>query len=269
MKKRLIVILLILFLVTGCFDKENTKKTNKTTKAEDVLVITAKSNRAVSEHTTKNKPTKTTIETQTINTYTTTTRTSTTSKEEFQSINTTTTVTTKATTKKTTTKSPTKSTTTTKKTTKKTTSKSTTKTTTKSSFTESTVKKAILAMKSKYPTGTSWDNSREYWWKASNRTNYVGYGCVAFAYELSDAAFGTAPARIINNRTEVKNYKIKVGDIIRVNNDTHMVIVTNVTSSTLSVAQGNVLYNGKAIVYWEGTISNTDRSGWTFIWTRY
>ena len=272
MKKVLIFIIMFSLFLTGCEKKEEDAPTRKTTKAEDVLVITADSDRPVSEHTSKSKPVKTyTTPLSSEEIVTTLTTTSATTTDEFAPINNTSKATTKVvtnTTIKSTTKGTTKKTTTT---TKKSTTKTTKKTTTKTStgtLTEKQVYNKIIALKKTYPTGTSWTADREYRWKASNRTNYYGYGCVAFAYMLSDAAFGTAPARQITG-SAIKSYKVKIGDLIRVNNGNHTVVVIGVTDKTITTAEGTVILNGKEIVYWDRTISNKDRSGWTYIWTRY
>jgi hypothetical protein len=73
-----------------------------------------------------------------------------------------------------------------------------------------------------------------------------GYGCAAFAFALSDAAFGDAPATKHYNASQ-----IRVGDILRVEDDTHMVIVLSVSNSGLVVAEGN--YNDS--IHWGRKIS--------------
>ena len=83
-----------------------------------------------------------------------------------------------------------------------------------------------------------------------------GRGCVAFAYELSDAAFGMLPARkyaTSEYKESVKGYSdsesikgeikfedIKVGDVIRLNKDIHSVIVLEVNDDDIVTAEGNV-----------------------------
>ncbi len=78
---------------------------------------------------------------------------------------------------------------------------------------------------------------------------------------MSDAAFGNARATIH------KDYNnIKVGDILRVENDTHSVIVLEVRADSVVVAEGN--YNSS--IHWGREIPKSrliDPS--SYIMTRY
>lgn len=175
---------------------------------------------------------------------------------------------TESTTKRTTTTSKKKQTTTTKKsTTSKTTESTTMKITTTSTsipenqLTEASVYNAMIALKSKYPNGTPWTNDIKYYWKASNRRNYTGYGCAGFVFLLSDAAFGDAPA---DKHTDFNN--IKVGDIIRQYDDTHSVIVLKVNKNSYTVAEGNL--NG--VVHWGREVTKEEaQTTSTYIYTRW
>ena len=64
-------------------------------------------------------------------------------------------------------------------------------------------------------------------------------GCVAFAFILSDAAFGSLPARMYAEG-DFTFADIKPGDILRVNNDAHTVIVLEVSDAGVVVAEGNI-----------------------------
>lgn len=112
-----------------------------------------------------------------------------------------------------------------------------------SSVSEQSAYQAITAMKSRYPEGTSYNNNRYYAWKGGIFSG--GYGCAGFAFEMSDAAFGSLPARYFYDYG-----KIRVGDILRVENNSHSVIVLEVRGNDIVVAEGN--YNGK--VHWGRTI---------------
>ncbi len=150
----------------------------------------------------------------------------------------------------------TKNTKTTKKTTKKTTTKSTTTTKKK---TEKEVYQAMIALKAKYPDDTPWNNSNKYKWKGGK--NETGYGCAGFAFMLSDAAFGSARAR---KTTDFDH--IRVGDIIRLNDDTHSVIVLEVKSDGYIIAEGNVA--GK--VLWGSKVLKQEvKSSGTYVLTRW
>lgn len=103
---------------------------------------------------------------------------------------------------------------------------------------------ALIAQKAIYPEGMHWDNSNYYGWHGGIYSG--GYGCAGFAFALSDAAFGDAPARM---HYDYNN--IKVGDIVRMNNDTHSVIILEVQSDSVIVAEGNYNYS----VHWGRRIS--------------
>ena len=125
---------------------------------------------------------------------------------------------------------------------------------------EEAVRSAMLALKAQYPEGTPFDNST---FKEFHGGLFSGGGgCAGFAFMLSDAAFGTLPARYYYDYS-----KIRVGDIIRINNNTHSVIVLYVNADSLTVAEGN--YNGK--VHWgrEIPMSAIKSSSTTYAMTRY
>lgn len=129
------------------------------------------------------------------------------------------------------------------------------------------VYKTLIAFRDKdgYTEGTSWtDANHEYRWKGGpiNGANILATGCVAFAFELSDAAFGSLPARTDSFSLD----KVKAGDILRMNTDTHSVIVLEVNEAGIVVAEGN--YSGT--VHWGRAISRDvlERDVSTYI-TRY
>lgn len=228
MKKTLLILIISVILITGCSkQKDNVKPSSTTTKPTTTIRTTEE----ITEMITKS---------------TTTTIKKTTTKKLSMAKSTTTT------TKKTTTSKTTESTTTT---------TTTTQSTTDQQLTEVEVYNAMIALKSKYPNGTPWTNDIKYSWKASNRRNYTGYGCAGFAFMLSDAAFGNAPA---NKHTDFNN--IRVGDIIRQYGDTHSVIVLKVNKNSYTVAEGNM--NGA--VYWGRELSKEEtQSTSTYIYTRW
>lgn len=117
----------------------------------------------------------------------------------------------------------------------------------------------MIAMKSKYPEGMKWTNDNYYAWQGGIYTG--GYGCFGFACAISDAAFGSLPAR---QHTDFS--AIRVGDIVRMNYDTHSVIVLEIKETAVIVAEGN--YNSS--VHWGREISFSDiyKTG-TYVLTRY
>lgn len=122
---------------------------------------------------------------------------------------------------------------------------------------------SIIAYKKTYPEGTSWTNSNYYKWNGGVYTG--GYGCAGFAFMLSDAAFGTKKAHVIYDLNNIQN-TIRVGDIIRVNYDSHSVIVLKKYTDCVEVAEGN--YNSS--VHWGRKISYEEiKSSGTYYMTRY
>ncbi len=122
------------------------------------------------------------------------------------------------------------------------------------------VYRVMTALKAQYPEGMRWTNDNYYEWKGGIYSG--GYGCVGFAFILSDEAFGKLPARLI------KDYSvsdIRVGDILRMNNDTHSVVVLSIDESGAVIAEGN--YNNS--VHWGRKISSAELEKLTYIMTRY
>lgn len=111
---------------------------------------------------------------------------------------------------------------------------------------------AALQSQEAYKEGVAWTNTKPYsgmgyQWKGGplNGVNIAAVGCVAFAFILSDAAFESLPARMY--AAGGFSYEdIKAGDILRVNNDAHTVIVLEASEAGVVVAEGN--YNGT--VHW-------------------
>ena len=159
---------------------------------------------------------------------------------------------------------------------------STLMTTRDSSFpTPTEIYESMIALKDQdqYKEGTVWTNDEPYsdskgyyHWNGGllNGKRISAVGCVAFAFTLSDAAFGSWPARIYA-AGEFLFEDIKAGDILQVNNDVHTVIVLNVSDVGVVVAEGNMStgdHVGK--VHWGRTISKEEVVGSTSHYiTRY
>ncbi len=131
--------------------------------------------------------------------------------------------------------------------------------TTRKVFVAAEVRANIESMKNIYPDGEIWDSSKSYRWKGGIYP--IGYGSTGFAFLLSDSAFGEALAQKHTNFDS-----IKVGDIIRYLDDTHSVVVLEVTKKNVVVAEGG--YDG--VVKWgrEIPISEIKETG-TYIMTRW
>lgn len=123
---------------------------------------------------------------------------------------------------------------------------------------ESTVYSALIGMQDSYPEGTPWTNDNEYSWKGGIYSS--GGGCAGFAFLLSDAAFGSARARKYFDSSEVR-----VGDIARMDGDSHSVIILEVNSDSVTVAEGN--FNGA--VHWGRKISKSTLENANYFLTRY
>ena len=128
---------------------------------------------------------------------------------------------------------------------------------------------AMIALQAQdmYKEGTTWTDDEPYSeskgyykWKGGplDGHNISATGCVAFAFSLSDVAFGSLPARMYTSGGFTYE-EIKVGDILRVNNATHTVIVLEVNDAAVVVAEGNIAdgdHVGK--VHWGRGISKEE-----------
>ena len=129
---------------------------------------------------------------------------------------------------------------------------------------------AMIAMKSQYPEGMPWTNANSYVWRAVPNTIITGYGCAGFAFLLSDAAFGDLPARKV---TGFAFSDVRAGDILRVNDNTHSVIVLTVNSNGVTVAEGNYgVWNGAGFdygIHWGRTMTKAEVLAADYMYTRY
>ena len=115
----------------------------------------------------------------------------------------------------------------------------------------------MMAMKEKYPEGTPFTNDKVYYWDGVLDYNETHYdratlrGCAAFAAILSDAGFGEGtPAR---KKDSPSASVIRVGDIIRIENDSHSVMVLSTEGDFFTIAEGNFNYS----VHWGRRIPKT------------
>ena len=128
--------------------------------------------------------------------------------------------------------------------------------------TNSSVYNTLIGFKSKYPEGMAFDNSVGYSWMTSNGVYYADSGCAAFASELSHTAFGT--------KDFVKLYDItindvRVGDILRINGNSHSVIVLEVYADYVVIAEAN--YGGT--VHWGRTLTASLVANASYLISRY
>ena len=134
---------------------------------------------------------------------------------------------------------------------------------------------AMAALKEKYPEGMTWTNFEPYGSKGKLGSAYSwkggpiygaksAVGCMAFAFILSDNAFGNLPARAIE-KGKFTFEDVKVGDILRVQGNSHSVIVLQKSAGGVTVAEGNY----KKTVHWGRAMSASAVEDADFIITRY
>lgn len=264
--KKLVILMGVLVVLTGCQEKKDGKfKTTSATATTSVETSKMTTQTMIEQGEGNNTSTTVSVkEDEKITTNTVVKNITTSNNNRTTKTSSAYNPTTKSTTKKlmTTTK---KATTSTKTTTTKKPTTTTKKVTTVSKLTEKEVYNKMIALKNKYPTGTKYDDSVCYEWKGTAYTR--GCGCAGFAFTLSDAAFGSAKAK---KHTDVS--KIRVGDILRMYNDTHSVIVLEVTSTGVVVAEGNMTITGvfENGVYWGRKITKDElMSSVNYIYTRW
>ena len=131
---------------------------------------------------------------------------------------------------------------------------------TENQTTEQAAYESMIALKDTYPEGYPWTNDNYYGWKGGYYSG--GYGCAGFAFMLSDAAFGTVSAE---KEDSVSFSALHVGDILRIQGDTHSVIVLEVRANDVIIAEGN--YNSS--VHWGRTLSREEVEAATYRMTRY
>ncbi len=126
-------------------------------------------------------------------------------------------------------------------------------------LTDESVYNAMIAKKADFPEGMHWTNDDYYRWNGGIYGG--GYGCAGFAFLLSDAAFGTLPSRM----KPVDYNTLRAGDILRIYNDSHSVIVLQVFSDHVVVAEGN--YNSS--IHWGRTLSRAEVDNSNYVLTRW
>ena len=126
---------------------------------------------------------------------------------------------------------------------------------------EDAVHDILMSQQSQYPEGMPWDNSNSYVSKAYPYT-MTGYGCAGFAFLMSDLAFGDLPIQELHRDFT----KLRVGDTIRMNHDTHSAIILEVHPDSVVIAEGN--YNSS--IHWGRSVSRASlESGEFYAETRY
>lgn len=118
----------------------------------------------------------------------------------------------------------------------------------------------MVALEAEYPSGTPWTNGTKY---TSETLGGPAGGCMAWAYMLSDAAFGDLPGKWIEAPITID--MLRVGDIVRINNNGHSIIVLEVHEDYIVTSEGNC--SGK--VDWYRTHSAETIAKADYMITRY
>ena len=127
-----------------------------------------------------------------------------------------------------------------------------------SAITDDNIRRLINGLRDDYPEGMPWTNDNFY----QSVVGMAGYGCAGFAMLCSDAAFGELP--LVSSYFDFDS--IRVGDMLRINHNTHSVIVLEKKESSVIVAEGN--YNSS--IHWDREISRQSlEKGEFFGMTRY
>ena len=126
---------------------------------------------------------------------------------------------------------------------------------------ESDAQEKILAMKKKYPEGTSWTSKNTYTFKHLNNKSMTVSECQAFAFMMSDAAYGDLPAYVTYDFGQ-----LKPGDVIFIlagsrlsdgssTSGPHAVCVVSADydNDELIVCEGN--YDSPGTVHWDAKLS--------------
>ncbi len=106
-------------------------------------------------------------------------------------------------------------------------------------ITDDNIRAIIYGLQKDYPEGMPWTNDNVY---TSEAVRVIGHGCEGFALICSDAVFGGYPV----SRTHSDFDSVKVGDLLRINHNTHTVIVLEKRADSVIVAEGN--YNSS--IHW-------------------
>lgn len=125
-------------------------------------------------------------------------------------------------------------------------------------ITDENIREIINGLREEYPEGSVWDLGTYY---SSDGLQFRGVGCAAFAAMCTDKVWGDNPG------TRYEDFaSIRVGDILRVKNNSHSVVVLEVLADSVIVTEGN--YQG--VVHWDRELTRSYlEQGSFFGTTRY
>ena len=128
---------------------------------------------------------------------------------------------------------------------------------------ESDVRRIVMSFEKKYPAGTPFGDDKAYFWNGGRFAG--GTGCGAFAFEISDAAFGNRKSVKLRRNDASLFDCARPGDLLRLKGDEHVVIVVTKEKDALTVAEAN--YNGK--VRWDRIIRKEEADAGEYLLSRY
>ncbi len=101
-----------------------------------------------------------------------------------------------------------------------------------------------------------WSENSTYNKYVCSRCGYKAWQCYGFSTALTDYLFG---GECTHSWPTHKNINLLcVGDIVRINSDTHSIVITGISGNTITYVDGNRDYDLK--VHWNHTISRSDLS---------
>lgn len=133
----------------------------------------------------------------------------------------------------------------------------------------------IMVFRDIYPEGLTWTNEIPYgssnvlgdaytWHGGLIKNIKKGVGCAGFVFIASDGGFGDLPATVFD-AGDFTFDDVRVGDILRIYNNSHFVIVLQKSNDAVIVAEAN--YNRS--VHWGRALSKAEVMAANFLVTRY
>lgn len=127
-------------------------------------------------------------------------------------------------------------------------------------ITEDNVREIINGLRNSYSEGMHWTNESNTY---TSMVMYIkGRGCAAFAFLISDSVFGDLPLTAQHSSFD----RIRAGDILRTQDDTHTVVVLEKRADSVIVTEGNY----EEQIHWDREISRQELEEENFyVRTRY
>ena len=126
------------------------------------------------------------------------------------------------------------------------------------------VTEKILAFQETYPDSSPWSKEIYYAWQGGIYEG--GSGGMAFLFTVSDSLFGSLPARMVK---PVDYESLRPGDLLRLNDNTHSVMIIDKLEDHVTVVEVMVDRRGVSRVYWGRTLSKSAVEAGDYVLTRY